>query len=188
MKKLIGNLNLNHGSHEGQALYHSQLYGTFFGIYAFIESKDAGDKKAMTSMTLQVINYKGVLNLGIEEAHYNEGDGTIDITMRAMSGKVDDIPVVGIDKLLVSNGDSLIVRRYLKPIHSEESKENVALKNGVFDEEFHYREGILENQITLKSEHAPNNITGRPTEPEGNFAHAQSGWYCPRSELVLIWL
>lgn len=190
MKRLIGNLNLNHGSNEGQSLYHSQLYGTFFGVYAFIESKDAGDKKVITSMNLQVINYKGVLNIGIEEAKYNEKSKNVDIVMRAMSNKTGNIPVKGIEKLLVTNGQRLLVKRYLRPIHSDHSSDEIALSNGVFDSEFHYREGILENQKTLKVDNSDTYGGGRPTEPEGEFvtSKAASGWFCPFAELVLIWL
>lgn len=209
MKKFIGNLDLKPKQDNWQSVYNSQLYGTFFGVYAKIESEETGNKdvRKITSMTLEVVNYKGELDLGIEDATYipnGETDltgGKIFLTVRAMVNniidpnskevKTQEVSVNGIAGMLFKNGEATIhIKRYLKPIHSEKSESEMPLKEGVFDSEFHYREGKVFEGYTLKPE--SRTIGGRPTEPETEFiqmsGHAVSGIFCPFAELLLFWI
>ncbi len=206
MNKLITSLNLDPHESHGQTIYNSQLYGTFFGVYAFIKSKeiDGNNKeRRITSLTLEVVNYKGELDLGIEKAVYKSKGprkgGTIYLTMRALIGnslnnntaKTEDIEVENIQGELFEKGNYINVVRYLKPIHSENSEDSTALNEGVFDSEFHYREGKVVKGYTLKPKSI--NIGGRPTEPKGVFAPnseagvIQSGIFCPFAELFILW-
>ena len=208
MDKLITNLNLKPNKNHGQSIYNSQLYGTFFGVYAFLETKETKDTEVreITSMKLQVINYKGELDLGIEEAIYepngNAGDfsgGTLRITVKAMVSnainrnkkvKTDNIEVQNIAGKQFERGKSFInVKRYVRPIHAEKSKDSIGLKKGVFDSEFHYREGIVfDKEYSLRPE--SHHIGGRPAEPLTKFADlgtAASGPFCPFAELFILW-
>ncbi len=63
------NINLNDESRV-QALYASQLYGTFFGVFAKFgvsETEEIGgvNSKFINSITFNLINFKGLLNLEI---------------------------------------------------------------------------------------------------------------------------
>lgn len=210
MNKLITNLNLNPNGSYGQSIYNSQLYGTFFGVYAYIKSTEITEKpeeRKINSMTLQVVNYKGELDLGIEKAEFkpNEsGGGTLYITVRTvvsnvihnLSGtakevKTDQIEVEGINGEICQRGSFINVVRYLKPIHADKSDSSSALNEGVCDNEFHYREGTVVPKYTLKQKDV---IGGRPTEPQGEFVPncdvgvMQSGHFCPWAELILFWI
>ncbi len=208
MNKLITNLNLNPEETFGQSIYNSQLYGTFFGVYAYIRSEKIDEKKRIvTSMRLEVINYKGELDLGIEKAVYEPksggNGGNLKLHVRAVIGnslnstsrdavvKTKDIEVEGIQGERFEKGAFINVQRYLKPIHSEKSEGSEPLNEGVFDSEFHYREGTIVEGYTLK----PNSthIGGRPAEASTEFAKnsdigvTQSGHFCPWAELFLFW-
>src|SRR5689334_20081329 len=69
---LITTADLNAEPARGKELYHfiyaSQLYGTFFGIYAnFAGDKTASGDYQINKITLRLVNYKGAVNIGFTD-------------------------------------------------------------------------------------------------------------------------
>lgn len=129
-----------------QAIYTSQSYGTFYVVYAEFTTEDDNDNYYVKNIKLKLVNYKGLINLGIADATFKpilDADGhsrgaLINLTVKAFEN----------DSFTVSNCDSnhpfpkkdaqLLVNRNLAAMHSNKSP----LEKGVFDEEFYYRDGI----------------------------------------------
>lgn len=188
---LGGNLCLtkfknDEGEEIGQVLYNSQLYGTFFGIYGVVEAEENGDLYIINSFKLKIVNYKGEINLGLVDAQFVANDvggkpmgGTLAITVQGMHTTPNDelgVPSL-VGEKISKQGASLTVERFLKPLHSNKEP----LKNGVFDSEFHYREGKLISGKTERREF----IAKTPPE-KFQLATAASGWSCPFSFLWIF--
>ena len=47
-----------------QFVYATQVYGSLFGMYASFKITDLGDKCRLDEMTLKILNYQGVINIG----------------------------------------------------------------------------------------------------------------------------
>lgn len=67
---LTTTIRLNSNSNDRfQYIYSSQLYGTFFNIYAkFIFNEELGK---IEKTVFQIVNYKGLLNIGISDVQLN---------------------------------------------------------------------------------------------------------------------
>lgn len=156
---LIGHLNLCDNSNY-QAVYFSQLYGTFFGVYAKFTCKDDPDAPdnvyVMDTIDFKIVNYKGLINLGIESVKKLPDevvtdrikDGEIDssveynlvIEVRALAGS-ECKEFKGCHDDHFTKGKRLQFDRELLHMH----KGNTHFDRGIFDDEFFYREGIDEN-------------------------------------------
>lgn len=140
---------LNVKNYDWQTCYSSQLYGTFFSIFAKPKAKydpDNIDVLILDSIELRIVNYKGILNLGIVQAEFNNYDqklgGTINIELQALHN--DFNTTVDCKNQRFDSGKSLLkFHRFLKPMHPP-TKVGIpqGLVNGVFDTEFFYREGL----------------------------------------------
>jgi len=125
-----GNILLDKSSNgQFQNLYASQSYGTFFGVYAkFDIVQIKGRQCILNGITLELANFKGLLNIGFlqnqrsyeihTKKHPNKNTKDIIIDMY-VKGNVGEIPK---NKLYIgncnelndfNNGDRLIVRRRL---------------------------------------------------------------------------
>lgn len=125
-----------------QFVYASQLYGTFFCVYGIFEASDAeGDKKRIDKITLNILNYKGNLNLGLEKAYYDKDKKTIILHVKGMT---DPENLVEVDfngrNIIVEKGDELKLYRELDRLSSAESDTD---KYFVFDSEYYARDGEL---------------------------------------------
>ena len=98
------------GTHDGQyyqSIYTSQLYGTFFVVYANFKTEEnlAKDSYFVKNISLRIMNYKGLINIGIENAVFkpfwndsqtNSLGGIIILYLKALAS----------DHCLVSNIDT----------------------------------------------------------------------------------
>ena len=192
---LISNLNFSEKK-DAQSIYSSQLYGTFFSVFALVDAnKDNGNEYNLESIHLKIMNYKGVVNLGITKAVFepnkdieNRKGGVLKIQVQALhTMDVDLFPVENCQGQKLNIGGNIQTLRYVKPMHVTDSSRGDSysnpeqLKNSVFDEEFYYREGKLyDDNMAKKKSHVP-------TEWEGSFIfHEAGGWICPFAWLLIL--
>lgn len=155
-----------------QTVYSSQVYGTFFSVIAKFNlnlerSNKSNGVYCVKSIDFMVANYKGILNIGIQnvispvdlmaEVNKNEQVKRKDsvkafiFEMRAMGGfddteegsrQPEDKFTLAFDGdgMIFNSKDLLYFRRVQKHLHSDTTK----LKKGIFDDEFYFREGIDE--------------------------------------------
>lgn len=193
---LISSVNLsnNKSGEIGQSIYSSQLYGTFFMIYGVFDASfdESANIYVINSIHLKIMNYKGITNLAITKAfiisNKNE-DGTeeyqlkVEVQAKVIDENNSEIFLVDNSKnLIIKKEDTIILERFLKPMHQVNEEENFsALKNGVFDEEFFYREGEIINRKTQYVAKRIKQIS------ENKPAMSLSGRACPFSFLFFFW-
>ncbi|MDW3191053.1 MAG: hypothetical protein R8G66_01775 [Cytophagales bacterium] len=194
-----------------QLVYTSQLYGTFFAVYArfnWTESRpptSEGEKKKyiIQSIDFEVINYKGLINIGIVEvlipteflAQLDERlnadkKGTVkafNLVMRGMGGSKHsdrsnprtEVSWPGPDReplnLEIASDDLIYFKRTIERLHSDGTPE----ENGLFDDEFWYREGTKDTIEKRK----PIPELEMPSASTFNF---DSGPLCPESKNRVI--
>lgn len=139
-------------------IYASQLYGTFFMIYAQFKTNLIENNYYLQDVKLHLVNFKGVLDLGITRAEFVpkhkidkiEVPTSIKIEVQALYiSKENDLSVKNIDKkypLAKGNSVLLIDRRVLPMRPNGRNIIEKALKDGIFDTEFYYREGPLSRE------------------------------------------
>ncbi len=197
--ELIGNVNLANND-DYQSIYASQLYGTFFAVYAKfkVEDKDPDDEiYKLTGLRLKILNYKGIVNLGIVQAHLlpvkdknnpAKADGwRLILELQALGGSTDS--VVQCQSNEFKKGASYFgVDRRLKELPN--------MGGFVFDNEFNYREGF-KTQVSGDSLVCIQESTTRTPEPtkfsnndlKMELIHApesDSGNQCPKSRLFVL--
>ncbi|NOY47051.1 MAG: hypothetical protein GXO84_02350, partial [Chlorobi bacterium] len=168
--------------------------GTFFSVFAKVDATN-DDKKnycELNSMELKIMNYKGVINLGITQAKLIpiEYKGTfrakLSIEVQALYNMPNEFVLVeGSEDLRLTEGQRISVERFLKPMHDTKNEKGKQLSNQVFDEEFFYREGNLyDNDYAKRNEH-----TGDLWETEIKTVKGSSvgGWICPYAEVAVYW-
>jgi hypothetical protein len=135
-----------------QAVYASQRYGTFFGIFAKFNIQKTGKATILHHIDLELINYKGILNLSLVSAE-------IDVNARE---KNRDIPVILLKVYVMAKIDSVETEQQVildKPLSIQKGmyfsvisetiplsgspKKNAPFVKGLFDDEFHYRDGLF---------------------------------------------
>lgn len=138
MKNFTGYIDLSNNK-DFQEIYSSQLYGNFFGIFSSFQVNDIkNDCYELSSMELQLFNYKGVINMGINNAEIfkvEEGKFIIKLEVQALNDQ--DSCGFNCNNILIPKGSQILVDRRLKKMHADCS----ALRDGLFDDEFYYREG-----------------------------------------------
>ncbi|HEX6891174.1 MAG TPA: hypothetical protein VF141_10775 [Chryseolinea sp.] len=161
---LIASFELtNPGTEEDpvfQFVYATQVYGSLFGMYARFKITDLGDKCSLDEMTLKILNYQGVINIG-----FTSHDVLIDTTgaepkiyFGVMGASLDYEKIVPIKhELTVPKGGRLqvIYCRILYPLADFASTIDLsagrdvhnALKDPIpvsplFDSEFQARSGL----------------------------------------------
>lgn len=176
-----------------QSAYSTQLYGTFFSIYLKLKTSEKGNHYVIEELNLKLINYKGVIDLGIEDAvlEYVLADSqypelwkklALRVAVKAGSSNNRDFPVSVSDKSnkIVKNG-TIDFERYVKPMHGGD-RPYQALCNGLFDSEFYYREGLFENDEAKRTEHVPKLWIDRLGPGE---SHGVGGKICPYNRLIV---
>lgn len=138
-----------------QCIYSSQMYGTFFSIFALVDaSYNTGDSfYTLKSIDLKIINYKGVVNMGIIGAElvdtgFDGGDPSkvvkrsLKIGVKPLVDNTVDFPVnLKSENLRCYIGTEILVERFLDPMHTKGSS-YANEENGTFDDELFYREGL----------------------------------------------
>lgn len=197
--ELINNISLsptNCGENIYQPIYSSQLYGTFFIVYANFETSEDSDNYFLHKIKLKIINYKGLINLGITGASFyktegcdpenpiinnknimlNYKGGYIELKVRALYNSDNDILVDNISEpiKISKNNSYLNVTRKLDQMHGDDR----VFENGVFDNEFFYRDGIEKDEAgnwqIYSEKRSP-----KPNNENENKGHGNAR--CPRS-------
>jgi hypothetical protein len=193
METFAGFIDLGNLS-ETQEIYSSQLYGTFFGIFASFdcEDKKSNDSYILKKMKLRIINYKGICDLGITNAEIYQIENLpkyiLKIEVQAIHG-LKSYPLECENLEIPKKNAEILVDRRVKKIHSDES----ALKNGIFDNEFYYREGLADENENLPfpnrnpvpliwSEKLPQKELDDFINPE----HGIGGSKCPRRRIKVL--
>lgn len=125
-----------------QFMYASQLYGTFFCVYGIFEASDSGtDKKKIDKITLNVLNYKGTINVGLIDSFYDKNEETIVLNVKGMSdpSKIIEVDFRG-NEVMLANGEELKLYRYLYRLSSAKADPD---KHFAFDTEYYGRDGDL---------------------------------------------
>lgn len=135
-----------------QAIYASQRYGTFYGIYGKFNIQRIDDAIVLHHIDLELINYKGILNLSIVgaeidvEARERKRDIPVILLKVYVMAKIDSVEsekqVVLKKPLELKQGMHLSVISETIPLSGSNNKDAPFVK-GVFDNEFHYRDGLL---------------------------------------------
>ena len=141
--ELISSINLSN-ENDYQSIYASQLYGTFFAVYGKFTLQKSTDPKyyLLDTIDLLVINYKGIFNIGISDHKFvydqTNQEAILKLEVRAIYGdKTAEVKCKGAQ--FKKDGNSfLYVDRRVQFMHSGRE----AFKDGIFDEEFYYREGV----------------------------------------------
>lgn len=149
-------------------IYASQLYGTFFGIYAqFVREENKVDDQKnfkISKIELKLLNYKGIINIGFtSHSHSQDRDGTrITFRVRGASSNFEK-PLILDPPITVEKGKRtlIIFNRILQPLpdfdgyfddrqRSDDSQCSEASSkltdeppiSTLFDSEFNDRDGI----------------------------------------------
>lgn len=168
------NISLRKGDEERyQQLYATQLYGTLFGVFGKFtwEHVDGGLK--IKRICLRGINYKGPYTLKIvdrfDEPFVQQSrkvDGQVlilELFLKADTSQRHKFPEVvwdfeekyPNDEFILRDNDYFRINRNLLPMVDKKDGpiERRAFKNGMFDEEFYYRDGLY---VREKSENSEN--------------------------------
>ncbi|NVJ63442.1 MAG: hypothetical protein HWD84_04345 [Flavobacteriaceae bacterium] len=144
--QFIGNLNPAN-QNDYQAIYASQLYGTFFSVFAkFTCQNIQSDHYIIEKIDFKLINYKGVVNLGISNVQGvfdvidDEGNQRKLVNLEVQGLNSNDEFEFNCSGLSLPKNDLFILQRTLKPMHNHGS----AIDNSVFDDEYFYREGLAD--------------------------------------------
>lgn len=192
-KSLSASVNFN-DNENFQAVYSSQLYGTFFMIYARFETDYDEDDKAyqLKKAELFLANYKGTINLGIVQAEFfldkKSKEAGFKIEVQALyESKPKDLIVNNIDekfKFYRGNSNLHIVRK-TKRMHQVgklSANKAPAIKNGIFDDEFFYREGpIMGDYTALKRTIRPEEWSSKTAFDVGG-----GGYLCPKAKNQIL--
>lgn len=167
---LVTSVDLSNAGTAAKPVFHfvyaSQVYGTLFGVYARfgVKELDGGAKYQVDTMTLSLLNYQGIVNIGfkgpvtyaIEEGEGETLDQVINFGVQGTSTLLDN-EMKFASPLLIEKGQRLrlIFKRTLYPLpgfefdEMERSTRNPAdaLDTEVpaltlFDTEFQYRSGV----------------------------------------------
>ncbi len=203
----IGNIDLN-DCKNFQFLYGSQLYGTLFGIYGKFNTTSVDNAYHIKHIEFKTVNYKGILDINISDI---KRPVSMDYQPPQDPNANEDAPLPPIQKVLVfllevqalkdrdldiqfmnfideNGGDAngitvnqnnfLHIDRRLKKMHEN----GEALKNNIFDTEFYYREGMLQDgEAYTTVDHAPDTLSSSPA----SLFMSHSGGICPRGTVKI---
>ena len=204
-KELVLSLSLAEEHNQKlQLFYTSQLYGTFFCIFgSFVIKEDPNDgKKKIFGVRLQLINYKGLINIGIVDVlepqieHYlpNITALKIGIVVRAFEKSEIEEEHLFYQPYTYDDLDQIIFERKLLKMSVDE-RTGVGVAN-VFDEEFYDRDGLYVRErdrmdvATSEEDWKYDECVNRfvqydPGDCEG-IIDKTTGGRCPRSKLIIV--
>lgn len=144
-EKYIGNIDLS--KTEFQAIYASQLYGTFFMVFAKFTAIDKGEGVySISKIKFKLVNYKGLINIGINKVQGIEkktdlqNDEYCLIRLELQGLNANDEKELELSGFEMKKGDCLVIDRTTKKMHN-----GAPINHSVFDEEFFYRHGVEPN-------------------------------------------
>ncbi len=148
-----------------QAIYASQRYGTFYGLYGKFNIEKRGKKTLLHRIDLKLLNYKGILDISIET---DEDSVAIDEKAKELNR---NIPVILLKVKVKAKIQDPNYESYVQPpkpieitpgtffsvitdvipmgFNKDEDRKGAYL-GGVFDNEFFYRDGnsFVERKVT----------------------------------------
>ncbi|WP_298519838.1 hypothetical protein [uncultured Kordia sp.] len=141
-----------------QTVYSSSLYGTMFTILG--KFKYDKEKKTLTICKLRLVNYKGMIDLGMENVEYQFDRKWAEVSEKNSTGGLDEklIRVISINvqvRGLIPNVEKTLEGEYVltdcdlkNDVYLEIDRFLLELNDGgghkekgVFDTEFYYRDG-----------------------------------------------
>lgn len=136
-----------------QFVYASQIYGTFFGIYAKFDIRKDGTRAMLKKIRFRIINYKGVINIGItgiKTTYKNPNNNprrVIEFTIKLQGLRnplLDFIYNPKDNTEFLESGHKLKVGRLLESFVGKDRNDLFNSRgNGAFDEEFYFRDGLF---------------------------------------------
>lgn len=192
-----------------QAVYASQVYGTFFSIFAKFtvepvlivnenqETVVEEDSVQLTRVDLKLINYKGLFNielidekLNIQKAtETNTNTETLLLNLKVKAATEDNFnttqEIILDSPITINHGTYFSIVRKLLPLSGSFSPERPYV-NGVFDNEFYYRDGLAKpvrrevTDIDINTP-SPDGKPGYDYEIEELGTLQWPGWRCPPS-------
>lgn len=146
--KIVLNLRLE-DANRYQLVYASQLYGTFFSVFAKLTIKN----DTLKTIQLSLVNYKGQVNLGLlpdTSGTWGPGEEGLEFTLhlKGNAGKhqyndKEEIIVDCKNTPISDLDDGLVVRRLLLPMYEQSADLTKQLSKGIFDTEFFQRDGAF---------------------------------------------
>lgn len=136
-----------------QAVYASQHYGTFYGIYGKFKIEKLNGEILLHRIDLKLINYKGVLNMSMsKELEVDENAKELIRNLHVVLLKVkvqaklddsnDESHYIFEKPLPIHKGTFFSVVSDLIPLCGTKGNEMEPEVCGVFDNEFYYRDGL----------------------------------------------
>ena len=155
MKRFSSTIELLDQDNRAQKIYGSQVYGTFFSIFANFETRDIDEEHIeITSATFDLVNYNGPINVGIRSIGPPEiirkRFVVLPITIQGLHPSLTqpDVSLEGGKGPIIikkSLKNYLIVQRSLCPLNYPDDSGDMqqkAMCHNVFDSEFYNRDGI----------------------------------------------
>ncbi|MEQ9423917.1 MAG: hypothetical protein RJQ09_05835 [Cyclobacteriaceae bacterium] len=199
MSDFIHYINLRDNDNY-QVAYSSQVYGTFFSVYArFNKDENVNEDDleegqfAIASIDFKVINYRGLLDVGITAI---KGPGVFAAALNDDHVKLFNIEVqaglsnekheynLPTDGLLMKKGEIMFIQRTLKRLHDRPDRDDRPLSAGIFDSEYFYREGI--NEQGDYEEAGPKPLGEMPSDLSEFEFGPRSGTHCPKAKIILM--
>ena len=182
---------INFSEHDTryQAVYTTQLYQTFFVLYARFQVKASEQNRIIERIDLLGVNYKGPVNLQVESTQLGFVDPAskkiiLDVTLRGNGEGTFSKPDPLTPNLVVEEDSVFMVNRSLAKMNPEKELPAAAFFNGQFDSEFYERDGFM---IAEKgglfqfnySTDMQDPLTGGMYGANGEMASAALGTNCP---------
>lgn len=172
--ELITSVDLAYKSLDERPVYHfvyaSQLYGTLFAVYGSFSGQDNGSSFTVNSVTLRLINYKGVINIGFHGQPQFQKDN-INFGVIALSNN-EEVVVPILPAINVAKGGQvpLTFSRILHPLNAFSAHQtspagqlsSAPPTTPVFDSEFYERDGVDFFKSELRE-----GMHGFPSQPSG---------------------
>ncbi len=173
-----------------QLVYASQVYQTFFCVFgAFDIDRSETDALKIKGVYLQLINYKGALNLGITGVSDPQTLSIIRDTKTINTGLQINFKIKAMEESAIvkyygfneaktlQNANDLFFQRVLEPLDTEKTRG--ITPNGIFDSEFYERDGLYTRKKTLR-------LDEDSTEGFWNFDKENRRWHKAPNKIEAI--
>ena len=134
-------------SNDFQLVFASQVYGTFFGIYARFDFTRQSERFKLNKITFRIINYKGQINIGIDAVkppEYNKNDPKNLNFIFYLKGYMPPLQDYECDftrdEIYLEDGSQITFKRSMRNFTE---RPDDTFNMGVFDDEFYFRDGLF---------------------------------------------
>lgn len=167
-----------------QVVYASQIYGSFFLVNGTFITEPSSEEgyQTITTVEFELVNYKGLFNIGLEDVSFDEAKNCFHLHLEALSNATKKT----VKNIKVDCNKDLYFIRELAEIKD-------ALKKGVHDDEFFYRDGAYTARRiphhTLEMDQAEDIvkcIEGTSSTTSSEKAGFAPGKRCMMSELKIL--